>query len=184
MALTKMKTTNARKDLSGYILPGSLISIACVGLMVAGANVGFSKHGSLNAAVAEPSLTADDQDAYAVMSQDIRAASSVESFQPDQLVLSAPNGSVAYTFDSVGHTLTRTSSGESRTLLTGVNSLAFSLLHRGGSDVPFGTMVPASITDAKAVACHWSCSRKLAGAKLGSDSFQMTPVMLRNRKTS
>ena len=180
----KKQTTNNRKNLAGYILPGSLISIACVGLTIAGASVGFSKHGSLSVAVADPSLTGNDQDAYAMLAQDIRAASSVESFQPGQLVLGAPNGSVAYTFDSAGHTLTRTSAGETRTLLTGVDSLSFSLLHRAGPEAPFGTMVPANIADAKAIACHWSCSRKLAGAKLGSDNFQMTPVLLRNRKTS
>lgn len=175
-----MQTTKTEKNLSGYTMPGSFISIACLGLAVAGACFLFPKQGNLNAAVACPSMTTSDQNAYAVLSQDIRAANAVENFQPDQLVLAAGQGQVTYAFNKTSHTLTRTSGDDSRVLLTGVESFSFSLLQRAPAGAPLGSLAQANVNNAKAVACRWSCSRNLAGAKLDSETFQMAPVLMRN----
>jgi len=175
-----MQPTKNRKSPLGYATPGSVISLACIGLLAASTCFLFPKQVSLHAAVACPSLAVGDQDAYAVLSEDIRAAKSVEHFQPDQLVLAAGKGHVTYAFDSAKRTFTRSSDGQDRILLTGVESFSFSILHRAGSGAPFGTLVPATINDAKAVSCHWSCSRRFAGARLDAESFAMAPVLMRN----
>lgn len=177
----EMQTTNTRKGLLGYTTPGSLTSLVCVGLVIAGTCFLHPKTGNLNAAVVWPSVTTQNQDVYAVLSQDIRAAGSVENFQPNQFVLAAPQGNVTYTFDPAAHTLTRTSDGKCRTLLASVESFSVSLLRRPGSGMPFGALVPANLDDARAISCRWSCSRSLAGAKLGPETFRMAPVLMRNR---
>ena len=178
--MMNMQPTETRKSSLGFATSGSVISMACIGLLAASACFLLPKQVSLHAAVACPSLAVGDQDTYAVLSQDIRAAKSVEHFQPDQLVLAAGKGQVTYAFDAAKRTLTRRSDGQDRVLLTGVESFSFSILHRAGPGAPFGTLAPATISDAKAVACHWSCSRTLAGAKLDSETFEMAPVLLRN----
>ena len=161
-------------------MPGTVMSIASLGLVIASVSGFFPKPG-LKAAVPCPGLMTQSQDASAVLSQDIRSANSVQSLESNQLVLTAPQGTVTYTFDAPGHSLTRTSAGLSRKLLTGVDSFSFSLLRRAGVEAPLGTLVPASAEDARAVTCRWSCSRNLAGARLDSEAFQMAPVVMRHR---
>ncbi|MGH7969454.1 MAG: hypothetical protein ACREIC_12075, partial [Limisphaerales bacterium] len=176
-----MQTTNTEKGLSGFAITGSLKPSACLGLVLTGACLLFPKPGNLKAAVACPSLNTENQSAYAALSQDIRGASSVERFEANEITLAVGNNTVTYTYAEADHSLTRTFAGKSRKLLTGIDSFAFSLLHRAGPGAPLGTLVPASVDSAKAVACRWSCSRRLAGARLDSGSFHMAPVVMRNR---
>jgi hypothetical protein len=180
MAKMNMNAKQGLKALAGYSVSSTMMSVACLGLI--GAGIFFvPKQGSLKAAIACPSLTTQSQDASAVLSQDIRAARSAQSAGADQLVLSSSQGDVSYTYDKTAHSLSRTSGGISQTVLTGVDAFSFSLLRRGGADTAFGSLVPANGDDARAVTCRWSCSRTVAGGKLDSENFQMSPVVMRHR---
>jgi hypothetical protein len=125
-------------------------------------------------------LDAENQNATKVISQDIRLARSVESSNANQLVLRSLGETISYTFDAANHTLTRDASSKTENLLTRVDSLAFSLLRPD----PFradGGLIPANLSNARAVACRWSCSWKLAGAKLDSGEIRLAAVLMRNR---
>src|SRR3954469_22862306 len=64
-----------------------------------------------------------------IISRDIRNSSSVASAVSNQLTLNLQNDSnpVTYTYDSVAATLSRSQSGSARILLSGINSLSWSL---------------------------------------------------------
>jgi hypothetical protein len=163
--------------LMGSAVAGMLLSVGCAGLVFVGASSFLPMRGGLAIC---PDLTAKDQNASEVISQDVQCAHSVERPGANQLVLNGPDGNVVYTYDAVHRTLMRSSRGNTTRILTGVDSFSFSLL-RPSANGPRGVLVPATACHAKAVACRWSCSRKLARVKLDSEDFQMSAIVLRNR---
>ena len=115
-----------------------------------------------------------------VISQDIRDACSVESPSVNQLVFKGVHGKVVYTFN-VGHrSLIRMDGLRSEKLLTEVDSLSFSLLRPAACKMN-SEFMPANTGKARAVACSWSCSRKIAGLKLNSEEGGVPAILLRNR---
>ena len=172
--------TKTKIALMGSTLAGMLLAVACTGLVCAGANSLWPRGSSLATKAMCPDPTAKGRNASEVISQDVQGAHSVERPSANQLVLKGPNGDVSYTYDAVQRTLIRASRGNTETLLTGVDSFSFSLL-RPGPNTPRGELLPATACQARAVACGWSCSRKLARVKLDSEDFQTGAIVLRNR---
>ncbi len=164
----------------GSALSGTLLSVACAGLVCVGGGSFLPKHAGLTTIAIRPGLSAKSLSASEVIAQDIRSARSVESPCDNQLVLKTLDGNVSYAYDVVHRKLMRASRGDTEQLLTGVDSFSFSLL-RPSSNGPRGVLVPASAGQARAVACRWSCSRKVARAKPDSEDFQMAAIVLRNR---
>jgi hypothetical protein len=166
--------------LRGSTLVGMLLSVGYAGLVCVSANSFSHMNSGLATTPICPNLTAKDRNASEVISQDIQLAHSVESPSTNELVLKGPAGNVAYTYDALDRILIRKSHGNTERLLTGVDFFSFSLL-RHGPNTSRGVLLPATPCRARAVACHWSCSRKLARIKLDSEDFQMGAVALRNR---
>jgi len=149
-------------------------------LVCVGASSFLPKHSGLATTPIRFNLTAKDRSASGVISQDIQAAHAVERASANQLVLKGPDGNVSYTYDPVDRTLIRASQGNTEKLLTAVDSFSVSLL-RPAPNSSSGVLLPATASQARAVACRWSCSRKLARVKLDSEDFQMAAIVLRNR---
>jgi hypothetical protein len=174
----KMKKT--KRAVTGSALTGMLLSLACAGFVFVGASSFLPRHADLATIAICPDLTAKSLNASKVISQDVHGARSVERPCANQLVLKAPGGNVSYAYDPVHRTLLRASGGNTERLLTGVDSISFSLL-RPAPHGPYGALVPATASNTRAVACHWSRSWKVAGAKLDSEDFRMAAIVLRNR---
>jgi hypothetical protein len=185
-AMNVMNKANNEGFSSGFAVPAMLLNVTLGSLLVLGTgSFGLSSMHKLASMASYPNLNNQSQGASSLIAQDVRRASSVESASSDQIVLSVRLaegiGTVAYTYDAVRHTLTRTDGRTTQTLLSDVDCFAFSLFQRPAADAAFNTLAPATTPNAKIVACHWSCSRKLAGAKLDSETVQIAPMVLRNR---
>jgi hypothetical protein len=181
-----MNTSYSSKNVWGFVTSGTLLNLTVGGLMVLGAgSIGLFHARDLASMAAYPGLDSQNQSASSIIGQDIRRASSVDSASSNQIVLhvNAPAGAttVTYTFDPTAHTLTRADAQGSNTVLSGVEAFSFSLFQRPGSDATYGTFVPAAAASAKMVGCRWTCSRKIAGEKLNSESTEIAPIVLRNR---
>jgi len=173
--------TKTKMALMRSTLAGMLLSVASAGVVCFGVNSFLLMHSGLATTTPIcPNPTAKDRNASAVISQDIQAAHAVERANANQLVLKGTDGNVSYTYDPVDRTLIRASHSNTERLLTGVDSISFSLL-RPGPNSSRGVLLPATACQARAVACRWSCSRKLARVKLYSEDFQMAATVLRNR---
>lgn len=159
-----------------------LVGIALGGVLLFGLGSMVSKVACM---ASYPALNDQSQNATSLIAQDIRRASSVQSANGHQLVLAVrhPEGSstVTYNYDEATRTLTRTDNAGAQTILTEVDSFAFSLLRKPASDAAYSVLAPATADSAKLVGCSWSCSRKLAGTKVDSETIQIAPVVLRNR---
>jgi hypothetical protein len=161
--------TRFKLRLQGSTLSCTLVSIACAGAGWLAASCAICTY-----------TTAEDRNAGDLISQDIREARTVESPDANKLVLRASHGDVIYTFDAPHHTLSRAAGSKSQNLITGVDSFAFSLLrpspYRGK-----GALILACPSNARAVACHWSCSKKVAWVKLHTHQISLGATLLRNR---
>ena len=182
-----MKNMNANKKIvseSGYTLTGMLFNVTCASLVMLGTGA-LSDLRGLPAIMTFSDLNSKGQAASSVLAQDIRRANGVVKANAHELVLNVSrateNDTVSYSYDPSTCTLTRRDHSGNQLLLTQVETLSFSVFQRPAADANQQVLVPATAGDAKAVACSWSCSRKLLGAKLGSDNVQMGPMVLRNR---
>lgn len=178
----EFRLTSRNRSRRGFTLIEMMVAAAIGFLVLAGgvsvylfsmrSFVSMANYSDLN----EKSRYASD-----LISRDIRSCTSVVSATTNQLVLSEPDGSTAYVYDSNSGTLVRSKNGDARVLLTGVSSLSFRLYQRpdnGGSYEQFPAATPAN---AKLIAFQWSCSRTLGGSQNNSESLEAAIVEMRNQ---
>lgn len=176
---------NNKNFRSGFAVSGLLLNAALGSALLVGVGT-FLLSGvhKLATMASFPSLNSQDQNANSLIAQDLRCASSIESGSNDRIVLSSSgNGettTVTYTYDRSAGTLIRTEGQATQTVLNNLDDFSFSFYQRSSADLAFGSMTTASTANASMVGCHWSCSRKFAGAKLDSEHIEMAPTVLRN----
>lgn len=183
--MKEMKTTNKKGLVWGFAVPGMLLNVTVGGLLVVGTGtLGFSSMRKVGTMASYPSLNNLSQTASSLIAQDIRRASSVDRATDEEIVLSVHSAqgtcTVTYSYDTAGRTLTRIEGPVTQTILKDVDSLSFSLFQRPAANAAFDTLAPATAPTARVVGCHWTCSRRVAGAKLDKETVQMAPVVLRN----
>ena len=165
---------------AGSTFAGWLLSIACAGLGCLIVSFVSPTKPGLSGIALFSTLDAENRNASEVISQDILCARSLERHAANELVLRSLHGIITYTFDGARHSLTRVAGSKSEKLLAHVDSFSFSLLAKNQYRAD-GALVPASPCNARAVACGWASSWKLAGARLDSNEMRMAAILLRNR---
>jgi hypothetical protein len=116
------------------------------------------------------------------MSQQIRMANCVTNYSVTNLVFVDFDGNLlSFAYDVNAKTLLRRKNGVTRTLLTGCDSLQFSMFQRtpnGGSADFYST---SNAAECKLVQMTWSCSRTMLGIKANTETIQTAKVMMRNK---
>jgi hypothetical protein len=176
-----MNAKTTKKLLSGFAMPGMLLHITFGSLLLFSASSALHPRNWRSQIAVSPALTQQDREAGDILSQDIRGARSVQSATATELVLNTSHGSVAYGYNAAARTLTRCEGENRQVVLASLDSLSFSLFQRPAGNEAFNTFSPATVENAKLVACRWSSSQRIAGAKLDSDSFEVGPTLLRDR---
>ena len=117
-----------------------------------------------------------------ILSKDIRSALYVVSAAPNQIVLSAPDGTnVSYTYSPSLRTVTRVKGGNGRTLLKNVAWIAFAMYQRPATNAAYNVFPTSTAADAKMVGFQWSCSQLLEGPESNTEDIQTAIVSMRNR---
>lgn len=115
-----------------------------------------------------------------VMSQDLRNTAVVTSISDAQVTVSntITGDSIRYSWDG-SDVFTRTCNGESKTMLTGCDTLVFHGYQRNPTnDLQF---LPASTaSQTKLISVSWRCSRQILGAKINTESVQTAQICIRN----
>jgi len=129
-------------------------------------------------------LSSQNQDATSLIVNDIRRANSLDHASQDKVVLRCgPAGHISlitYTYDAAAHILTRTDSRSTQTVLTDLDGFSFSFFQRPSPAASFNSFAPATAATARVVSCRWSCSRRVAGDRVDSESVELAPIVLRN----
>src|SRR5215471_18005164 len=117
------------------------------------------------------------------MSREIRQVNSLTAFSSNNLTFQNFDGStLQYIYDPNAQTLTRISGGTSNTtLLTGCDSLQFSIYQRAPSSNDFQPYPTTVIADTKVVQLTWNCSRSILGGKVNTESMQSAKVVIRKK---
>jgi hypothetical protein len=179
-----MKTT-VRKTVWGAVIPGTLFNITAGGLIAIGASVAcLSNTCKLAAMASYEGLSSQNQDATSLIVKDIRRANSLEHASQDKVVLRCGSPGhislITYTYDAAAHILTRTDSRSTQTVLTDLDGFSFSFFQRPSLGASFNSFAPATASTAKMVSCRWSCSRKVAGDRVDTESVELAPIVMRN----
>jgi hypothetical protein len=128
------------------------------------------------------SLDQASRNAVQQMTRDIRNSQNLTSFQTNQLVFTySGTTNLVYSYDPNARQLTAWKTGGStNTLLTGCDSLQFSMF--SNVPQPGGTLTNATtVGQAKAISTSWKCSRTILGAKANTEYIQEAMIVIRKK---
>ena len=115
------------------------------------------------------------------MSKEVRQARRLTDYSATSLnLLDFDNNALQFVYDPDAKTLVRVSAGQTNLLLTGCDFLQFTNYQRTPSSNTFDASSAAYVTNSKVIQVTWSCSRKILGAKVNTESIQSSKITLRN----
>ncbi len=173
-----------RRHASGVTLVEFLIAFS-VGMIVLTALLSFTVFTSRGFAGAfnYVEMEAQSRSALDRMSREIRQVNLLTAYSTGQVAfLDHDNKTLTYSYSPETHTLTRMKDGQSDVLLTGCESLDFSIFKRNttnGTYDQYPTTVEAS--NCKVVQVSWVCSREVTGTKLNTETVQTAKIVIRNQ---
>jgi len=117
------------------------------------------------------------------MARDIRMVNGLTSFSSNKLsFLDHDSKPLVYEYFPKDRTLVRSKDSVVETYLTECDSLKFDIFQRnpvGGTYDQYPASIQASNT--KVVRVSWTCSRKVVGAKINTESVQAARIVIRNQ---
>jgi len=115
------------------------------------------------------------------ISREIRQARRLTDYSATSLnLLDFDNNPLQFVYDPDARTLVRTSAGQTNLMLTGCDFLQFTNYQRTPSSNTFDAYQPGNLANSKVIQVTWSCSRKILGAKVNTESIQSAKIALRN----
>jgi hypothetical protein len=117
------------------------------------------------------------------MSKEIRQVQRLIAFTPTSLTfLDADGEKLEFAYDSSERTLARISGGTVTNIyLTECDSLKFSNYQGTAISNTFDAYDPAYVTNSRLIQVTWTCSRKILGARLNTESVQSAKIAIRNK---
>lgn len=116
------------------------------------------------------------------MSQQIRQVQKLTACSTTNLTFQDYDGvALQFNYNPVAQVLTRTKNGTTNTLLTGCNSLQFSLFQRTPLSNTFQAYSTATSTNTKAIQFTWNCSRSVARDQTNNESMRSATVVIRGK---
>ena len=175
---------SARSKLCAATLVEFIISLS-VGLVVATALVSFMMYTGFSFAGIMNYIELESQSGRTLdnMIADVREAKTLTDYASNRLVFTTTTtNTLAFDYDPAARTLTRTKDKVTTTLLTECDSLNFSIFQRTPYATNLYQLYPTTLaaTNCKAVQVKWTCSRKILGARMNTETVQSTKIVLRN----
>ena len=173
----------AAKRTRGLTLPDTVVGVAVGSLALLSVMLIFiSSNRNFVAMGNYVSLDQSSRLAVEQMTRDIRNSQNLTSFATNQLVLAySGTTNLVYSYNPNAGTLTSwRTGGTTNTLLTGCDSLQFSMFNNAPQ--PGATMTNATtVGQAKAISVAWRCSRTILGSKLNTENMQEALIVIRNK---
>lgn len=172
--------SNHKRSCGAFTLTEMMVAVAVGSLVLLGAiSVYIFSITSFVSMANYADLNQKSRYASDMITRDIRGGT-VTSATTTQLVLN--DGTTTYSYDSTAGTLIRLQNGESKILLSGIDSLSFALYERPTPSLNYEQFATATApANAKLVAFQWSCSRRLVGSRSESQSVETALVDIRNK---
>jgi Tfp pilus assembly protein PilW len=115
------------------------------------------------------------------LTREIRRCGGLTSCDTNKLVFSDGTNvsGLSFTYDPTNRTLVREQGGRATTLLTGCDSLLFSIYQRTPLTGTYDQYPVASNTDCKVVSVKWTCSRTIFGTRATTETDEEAKVVIR-----
>ena len=182
--------TNRQRGTSASTLVEMLVSLA-VGSIVGIAIMSFAffTGRSFSALTNYNDLDDKSRNALDTLTRDIRQVIELDAFTSNAVAttldLRATNGIISYVYSPTNRTLMRISAtGDRSTLLAECDTLKFGLYQRnpvGGTYNQYPASTNNLSVTCKLIQVSWTCSRKILGNTMNSESVQTAKVVMRNQ---
>jgi Tfp pilus assembly protein PilW len=130
----------------------------------------------------------DDVNRLAIdqLTRDVRECNYVSACTTNSLALVDSDGfNLSYNYSPTAKTLTRVKNGINKVVLTGCDSMSFTLGQRNpvGGSYDVYPSAAGDPTQAKVINVAWSCSRSILGIKQNTESVQTARIVIRKQGT-
>ena len=159
-----------------------MFALGIGGLVMAGiCSLYFYSYRSFAAQLNYVDLDQYSQRALDKMSQQIRQVQAMTDFATNKLVFTDFDGAtLSFIYNPTNKTLIRTKGTATETLLTGCDSLIFSIYQRNPVGGSYDQYPAATVATAKLVQVQWLCSRPLYYNSLqNTESMQSAKIVIR-----
>lgn len=176
------RTTSTSGRRAGFTLVEMLFAVA-VGTLALAVVCSLMRYGALSfvAMANYVDLNQQSQQTLDRMTRAIRQTDLLISFTTNRIAFTNGDGSsLQFVYDKSAGKLRQVSGGQTNTLLTGCDSLTFSMYQRtpiSNSFLPYST---GSTTNAKVIELDWHCYRTILSAQANTESIQSAKVVIRN----
>lgn len=176
------KITSTKRDRAAFsvveVVVASGVAVILVMVVVI---LGWFSSRSFAAMANYTGLEQQDQFALDKMSREIRQARKLTAFSPSSLtILDSSNNVVQFTYDPDARSLIRSSGSTTNIYLTDCDFLQFTNHQHTVISNTFDAYNPAYVTDTRLIQVTWSCSAKILGAKVNTESVQSAKIVIRN----
>ncbi len=116
------------------------------------------------------------------MTKDIRQTVGLSSYTPHRLTFVEPDGvPLTYEYSPLNRSLTRTKGTDIKVLLTECDELSFAIYQRNPSNAVYDYFPTATATNCKLVNVSWTCSRRIFGSPVNTESVQTAKIVIRKK---
>lgn len=178
------RTTSTERPRAAFTLVEMLVASGVGAIVLTGLMATFWFSNRSFASLANYlDLDQKTQAALDKMSREIRQVNMLTDFSPTNLTFQNYDGTtLKYVYDPNAQTLTRIKGENNFTLLlTGCDSLQFSIFERAPATNSFQPFSTTIVTNTKAIELTWNCYRKILGSKVNTESMQSAKVVIRKR---
>jgi type II secretory pathway pseudopilin PulG len=182
MVLKNTGTDRAARR-SGFTLVELMVA-AALGLLACLALMLLSVYSSRSFVAIANYVNMDERSQLALdkMSKEIRQVQRLTFFSPTSVTFQDADGQpLQFAYDPGARTLVRISGEVTNTYLTDCDSLEFSKYQGTAISNTFDAYNPAYVTNSRLIQVTWTCSRKILGAKLNTESVQSAKIVIRNK---
>ncbi len=127
----------------------------------------------------------DDHNKIAMdtLTSDLRECIRVTAFTATEISIEDSDGfTIKYTYSPSARTLIRSKNGIEKRLLTGCDSLTFTIAQRNPVGYTYEELYKAATpTTAKVVQVSWNCSRTILGLKANTENVQTARIVIRKQ---
>ena len=175
--------TTSTKGRAGFTLVEFLVSMAVGSLIfLAVAVLGIYSGRSFAALANYTDLDAKSRDALDRLTRDVRQVKRLTASTATSLNFEDGDGAaLSYVYSPGNRTLARNKGGITNVLLTECDNLTFSTFQRNpisGTYEQFPTSSPATT---QLINVTWSCSRKILGTTMNTESVQTAKIVIRKQ---
>lgn len=115
------------------------------------------------------------------MSREIRQTRRLTRFTPHSLTFEdADSKPLRFIYNEKARQLVRVRDGVSEVYLRDCDTLQFANFQRTPISNSFDAYATATVTNTKLLQVSWTCSRKILGAKMNTESVQSAKIVIRN----